>query len=161
RPGGLGERAGWILAAVMVVSTIYLGANHEALVRLSATPTTVSLLLGGVTILAVVELARRSTGWGLVSVTILALVYAMAGPYLPGLLAHRGYGPTRLIEHLYLTTEGIWGIPLGVSADFVYLFILFGSILDVAGGGVLLLGLAERIAGKIGRASCREGGVNA
>jgi TRAP transporter 4TM/12TM fusion protein len=138
---------GWGLAAVAVCSAVYLGLNHEELVRLSATPTTSSLLLGGATLAAVIELTRRTTGWGLVAVAILALLYALAGPYLPGLLAHRGYGPTRLIEHLYLTTEGIWGIPLGVSADFVYLFILFGAILDVAGGGALLLGLADRVAG--------------
>ena len=54
---------------------------------------------------------------------------------------------TRLVEHLYLSTEGIWGIPLGVSADFVYLFVLFGAVLDVAGGGVLLISLADRVAG--------------
>ena len=53
-----------------------------------------------------------------------------------------------MIEHLYLSTEGIWGIPLGVSAQFVYLFILFGAVLDVAGGGALLIGLADRVAGK-------------
>ena len=62
---------------------------------------------------------------------VLALIYALSGPYLPGVLAHRGYGPTRLVEHLYLSTEGIWGIPLGVSADFVFLFVLFGSVLGI------------------------------
>ncbi|NIP83634.1 MAG: TRAP transporter large permease subunit, partial [Gemmatimonadetes bacterium] len=59
-----------------------------------------------------------------------------------------GYGATRLIEHLYLSTEGIWGIPLGVSADFVYLFVLFGAVLEVAGGGALLIAMANRIAGR-------------
>jgi len=84
-------------------------------------------------VLVVLEFARRATGWGLVAVVLLALCYAVAGPYLPGFLAHRGYGFSRLIEHLYLSTEGIWGVPLGVSADFVYLFVLFGSVLDMAG----------------------------
>ena len=60
----------------------------------------------------------------------------------------RGYGATRVIEHLYLTTEGIWGIPLGVSADFVYLFVLFGTVLEAAGGGTLLIGLARSVAGQ-------------
>jgi TRAP transporter 4TM/12TM fusion protein len=94
----------------------------------------------------VLELARRSAGWGLVSVALAALAYAFAGPYLPGFLAHRGYDARRLIEHLYLSTEGVWGIPLGVSADFVYLFVLFGAILEAAGGGELLIGLAGRLA---------------
>jgi TRAP transporter 4TM/12TM fusion protein len=148
---GLGRRletwAGWILAVLAVVSAAYLGMNHEELVQRAASPTTLDLALGLATLVVVLELTRRSTGWGLVAVAGLALVYALSGPYLPGLLAHRGYGPTRLVEHLYLTTEGIWGVPLGVSADFVYLFILFGAVLDVAGGGALLLGLAERVAG--------------
>ena len=77
-----------------------------------------------------------------------ALAYALAGPWLPGILAHRGYGPGRLIEQLFLSTEGIWGVPLGVSADFVYLFVLFGAFLDVAGGGALLIALADRVAGR-------------
>jgi TRAP transporter 4TM/12TM fusion protein len=149
--GGLADRlgtwTGYALAATAVASAFYLAANHEQLVRRAASPTGIDLLLGVLTIVVVLELARRSTGWGLVSVAGLALTYAFVGPYLPGLLAHRGYGPTRLVEHLYLSTEGIWGIPLGVSADFVYLFILFGAILDAAGGGALLLGLASRLAG--------------
>lgn len=143
----LGTWVGWGLAAVAVASALYLGANHEDLVRRAANPTTLDLALGLGTLIVVFELTRRSTGWALVAVAGLALVYAMVGPWLPGLLAHRGYGPTRLIEHLYLTTEGIWGVPLGVSADFVYLFILFGAVLDVAGAGALLMGLAERVAG--------------
>jgi TRAP transporter 4TM/12TM fusion protein len=98
-------------------------------------------------LLVVLELARKTTGWGLVVVALLALVYAVSGPYLPGFLAHRGYGFTRLMEHLYLSTEGIWGVPLGVSADFVYLFVLFGALLDMAGGGALLIGLADRATG--------------
>jgi TRAP transporter 4TM/12TM fusion protein len=106
------------------------------------------LIAGSITVLLVLELARRFTGWGLVTVAIFALAFAFSGPYLPGILAHRGYGVQRLVEHLYLSTEGIWGIPLGVSAQFVYLFILFGAVLDVAGGGALLIGLADRVAGK-------------
>ena len=138
---------GWGFAVVAVASAIYLAMNHEALVRRAATPTSTDLLLGMATLVVVLELTRRTTGWALVTVCMLALLYGMLGPHLPGLLAHRGYGVTRLVEHLYLTTEGIWGIPLGVSADFVYLFILFGAILEVAGGGALLMGLAERVAG--------------
>ena len=135
------------LGVLLVVSCIYLVTQHRALVLRSGAPTPVDLITGVITILIVLELARRLTGWGLVTVCILALIYAVSGPYLPGVFAHRGYGPTRLVEHLYLSTEGIWGIPLGVSADFVYLFVLFGSVLDVAGGGRLLISLADRVAG--------------
>jgi len=136
-----------LLVAATLFSCAYLAMEHEALVRRVGAVRPLDLAAGVLSILLVLELARRTTGWGLVSVAILALVYAWVGPYLPGALAHRGYGPVRLVEHLYLTTEGIWGIPLGVSADFVYLFILFGAVLEAAGGGTLLIALAERAAG--------------
>jgi len=136
----------WIAASVF--TCLYLVSQNRALVARSGSPTTLDLIAGAVAILVVLELTRRSTGWGLVAVVGLALGYAFAGPNLPGILAHRGYSVRRVLEHVYLSTEGIWGIPLGVSADFVYLFILFGAVLDIAGGGTLLIGLAERVAGK-------------
>ncbi len=154
--GGEQSWAGWhyvelVARGLLIVAAVgccfYLVFEHEELVRRAGTPTTFDLVAGGLAILVVLELTRRTTGWALVVVALLALGYALAGPYLPGVLAHRGYSPVRLIEHLYLSTEGIWGVPLGVSADFVYLFVLFGAVLDAAGGGELFIGLSSRIAG--------------
>ncbi len=142
------DRLSWLFAGLTVVVCLYLAWQHQELVRRSGSPTPVDLAFGTLAVLLVLELARRATGWGLVAVCVLALAYAVAGPYLPGFLAHRGYGPERLVEHLYLSTEGIWGVPLGVSADFVYLFILFGAVLEAAGGGALLIALADRVAGR-------------
>ena len=142
------DALGWLFAGLLVVSCAYLALENQELVARSGNPTKMDLVMGAITILLVLELARRATGWGLVAVCLLAIAYAFAGPYLPGYLAHRGYGATRLVEHLYLSTEGIWGIPLGVSADFVYLFVLFGAVLDTAGGGALLIALANKIAGR-------------
>ena len=146
------SRAGWgfnvALGALLVASPLYLVSQNEALVARSGSPTVVDLVAGAVVVAAVLLLAWRATGWGLVAVASAALLYAIAGPWLPGVLAHRGYDPGRLIEQLFLSTEGIWGVPLGVSADFVYLFVLFGTFLDIAGGGALLIGLADRVAGR-------------
>ena len=139
---------GWTLAGLSVMVCAYLALENQELVARSGSPTTADLVMGAIAVVLVIELARRATGWGLIAVCLLALGYAFAGPYLPGILAHRGYGTTRLIEHLYLSTEGIWGIPLGVSADFVYLFVLFGAVLEVAGGGALLIAMANRVAGR-------------
>lgn len=143
-----GGALGWLLAALTVASCVYLVLENRELVARSGQPTSLDLIWGGLAIVLVLELARRATGWGLVSICVLALGYGLAGPYLPGLLAHRGYPVTRLIEHIYLSTEGLWGVPLGVSADFVYLFVLFGAVLDVAGGGALLIALANKVAGR-------------
>jgi TRAP transporter 4TM/12TM fusion protein len=137
----------WLPAVATVVVCAYMVVEHEQLVARAGSPTVPDLVLGVVAVLAVLELARRTTGSGLVAVAVLALAYAFLGPWLPGVLAHRGYGPARMAEHLYLSTEGIWGVPLGVSADFVFLFVLFGAVLDAAGGGALLIALADRAAG--------------
>ena len=155
---GVGVRAlprskwGWgfnfAFGTALVLCALYLVSQNEALVARSGSPTQLDLVAGAVVVVGVLLLALRATGWGLVVVAIGALGYALAGPWLPGVLAHRGYGPGRLIEQLFLSTEGIWGVPLGVSADFVYLFVLFGAFLDVAGGGALLIGLADRVAGR-------------
>ncbi len=137
----------WIAVAIFAFG--YIALEHDALVRRAGAATPLDLVAGALAILVVLELTRRATGPALVVVALAALAYAWAGPWLPGALAHRGYAPRRLIEHLYLTSEGIWGIPLGVSADFVYLFVLFGTVLEAAGGGALLIALASRVAGNV------------
>ena len=138
----------WTLAGLSVLVCLYLASENQELVGRSGNPTRLDLIAGALTVVLVLELARRATGWGLVTVCVLALAYAFSGPYLPGFLAHRGYGVTRVVEQLFLSTEGIWGVPLGVSADFVYLFVLFGAVLDTAGGGALLIALANKVAGR-------------
>jgi len=141
--------ARWIPIAAATFACVYIAVEHESLVRRSGAATGLDLVAGAVALLVVLELARRATGAGLVVVALAALAYAWAGPYLPGVLAHRGYAPRRIIEHLYLGAEGVWGIPLGVSADFVYLFVLFGAVLEASGGGALLIALASRVAGRM------------
>lgn len=137
-----------LLIAATIFSCAYLAIEQNTLVQRAGSATPLDLVAGALAIIVVLELARRATGPALVVVALLALAYAWTGPHLPGILAHRGYGPIRLIEHLYLSAEGIWGIPLGVSADFVFLFILFGALLEAAGGGELLVGMAARVAGR-------------
>jgi len=138
----------WLLVSLSVAVCLYLASESQELVARSGNPTRMDLIAGGIAIVLVLELARRTTGWGLVAVCLLSLAYAFAGPYLPGFLAHRGYGAQRLVEHIFLSTEGLWGVPLGVSADFVYLFVLFGVVLETAGGGALLIALANKVAGR-------------
>ena len=137
-----------LLITAVMLGCLYIVSQQEALVSRVGAATTLDLAAGAVVIVIVLELARRTAGWGLVTVALTAIAYAFSGPYLPGFLSHRGYGAQRLIEHLYLSTEGIWGIPLGVSANFVYLFVLFGAILEAGGGGKLLIGLASRISSR-------------
>jgi TRAP transporter 4TM/12TM fusion protein len=144
--------AGRIAAALLIGAAVfacgYIALQHETLVRRVGSATSLDLAAGVLALIVVLEITRRAVGWPLVVIALGALGYASAGPWLPGILAHRGYSLRRVVEHLYLSAEGIWGVPLGVSADFVYLFVLFGALLEVAGGGVLLVALAARVTGR-------------
>jgi TRAP transporter 4TM/12TM fusion protein len=103
--------------------------------------------MGVLTIVLVLEASRRAVGWPLVIITSLFIFYGLFGPYFPGILAHRGYSFRRIVDHLYLTSEGIFGIPLWVSSTFVYAFVLFGAIFERTGAGEFLMKLAMSLVG--------------
>ena len=102
-------------------------------------PGAVELLWGAVMLVLTLEGARRCAGLFLPLTAVVFLAYAYLGPYLPGLLRHKGYSPSRVLSYLYTTSSGIYGLPLGVSATFIVLFILFGAFLSVSGAGQLFI----------------------
>jgi len=104
--------------------------------------------LGVVAALLVLEATRRVIGWPMTLIAAFFLAYAYFGPYFPGVFAHKGYGFERLFTQLYLTTEGIFGLPLGVAATFVFVFILFGALLEATGAGKFFIDLAYALAGQ-------------
>ena len=136
-----------ILAVIGAGVCLYLVVFYKVLVLRSGLPTILDLVLGGIAILLVLEATRRSIGPELPIVVIVFLIYSYFGPYMPGFFAHRGYTLERIIEHLYMGTEGIFGIPLGVSASFVFLFILFGAVLNKTGMGKFFIDIAMALAG--------------
>lgn len=137
----------FILLVVVVFGYIFVFVNQIAIKGVDVT--TVDLLLGGLGILLTLEVTRRVVGPELPIVAILFILYAKAGPYLPGLLGHRGFSWDRIISHMYLGLEGILGIPIGVSASFVFMFILFGAFLDKTGVGKFFIDLAYSITGHL------------
>jgi TRAP-type uncharacterized transport system fused permease subunit len=88
-------------------------------------------------------------GWSLPLIAIVFLIYAFIGPYLPGLLHHRGYSYTMILDELYLATEGLFGVAASASATFVFLFILFGAFLDKTKVGDFFLTLAHSMTGSM------------
>jgi TRAP transporter 4TM/12TM fusion protein len=104
--------------------------------------------MGGIAVMLVIEGARRTMGESLSIIGVVSLLYAMLGPDLPGVLAHRGYDIVRLVEHLYLGTEGIYGIAIGVVATYVFHFVLFGVLAQASGLGQLFIELATLLAGR-------------
>ncbi len=137
-----------IFALAGFVSIIYIFIFFEDLVFRIGNPTPTDIIMGVITVLVILETARRAFGKVLPIVTIVFLAYSFLGPYIPGELGHRGYRLTRVIDHLYLTNEGIFGIPVGVSATFVFGFVLFGCFFQEAGAGLYLVKLSYAALGR-------------
>ena len=136
-----------VLALLGAWSAFYVYWFHAALVRRVGDPTTLDIITGVLCVLFILEATRRTVGWILPLITACFIGYAFLGPLLPLIIAHRGYTVRRVVDHLYLTTEGIFGIPLWVSSTFVFAFVLFGAILDQTGIGEYLIKLAFSLFG--------------
>lgn len=136
-----------LLAVLGAAAPAYIIYEYQNLVLRAGTVSDMDLAVGIIGIILVIEAARRVVGIPMVCVVLVFIAYAFAGPYMPGVLAHRGLTPAQLVSHLYFTTEGIFGIPLGVSSTFIFLFILFGAYLESTGLGKFFIDLANAIAG--------------
>lgn len=136
-----------ILAFIGVGVTGYVVWNYRALVERAGDYTTIDIIVGIIAILLVLEACRRVVGIPILVIACTFIVYSYVGPYMPGFLNHRGYPVHRIVTHLYFTTEGIMGIPLGVCSTFIFLFILFGAFLEKTGIGKFFIDLSNAIAG--------------
>jgi TRAP-type uncharacterized transport system fused permease subunit len=141
-----------LFALLASAVSIYIFLEFNSLVFRAGLPLKSDLIVGAFAILLVLEGARRSIGPPLPIIAFLVLINCYLGPYfldIPGLsfFAHRGYSVERIIEHMYLGTEGIFGIPLGVVATFVFHFVLFGIFISKTGLGQLFIDLAMALAG--------------
>ncbi|HGY09574.1 MAG TPA: TRAP transporter fused permease subunit [Oceanithermus profundus] len=142
----------WLVDGALVAASLAMGGylyhNYEDIIDRFGWWEPSDVYLGIVAIVLVLEATRRAIGWPMTIIAALFIGYAYAGPHMPGVLAHKGYGTDRLVGQLYLTTEGIFGVPLGVAATFVFIFILFGSLLEATGAGKFFIDLAYALAGK-------------
>ncbi|SOD91858.1 TRAP transporter permease [Caenispirillum bisanense] len=150
--GGLGDRLSvvdWPLAVAGMASSLYLVVFFEDIFIANAGfPSPLDYIMGLLAIVMVLEAARRTMGETLPVIGTAALLYAVLGPYLPGMLAHRGYDIIRMVNHLYLGTEGIYGVAIGVVATYVFHFVLFGVLAQASGLGQLFIELATILAGR-------------
>lgn len=138
----------WILIILAVASGLYIVVFYQDIVMRAGAYTTMDTIFGIIMILLLLEATRRSVGWVLVGIAGFFLIYNFIGPYIPGLLGHKGYSLERVVSQMYLTTEGIFGIPLGVSANYIFLFIFLTSMLEKLGMGEFLLRLAMSLMGR-------------
>ncbi len=150
--GGQGDKlsfADWPLAIAAGGISLYLIVFFKKIFIVNiGFPTLPEYLMGLLAIIMVTEACRRVMGNTLPTIGALSLLYAVLGPHLPGVLAHRGYDIIRIVEHLYLGTEGIYGVAVGVVATYVFHFVLFGVMAQASGLGQLFIDLAMILAGK-------------
>jgi len=135
-------KAAWydvVLALLAASTTVYVFLNYIGIVGRAGMPNMADLVVGAVLIVLVLEGARRVTGWALPVLGIGFMLYALFGRSLPGFFGHRGYSWSDLSSFLFVSTDGIYGTAVGVSASYIYLFILFGAFMEKSGMGLSLI----------------------
>lgn len=143
-----GKSVTWLLATVGVGVMFYHVVFFDQIADRYGELTRAEFYLGAVAIVVLLEATRRTIGWPIVILAIAFLLYAYFGYLLPGEAGHRGYNASRIISQLYLGGGGIFGTPLGVSATFVILIVLFGAVLEHSGAGKVLMDIATSMTGR-------------
>jgi TRAP transporter 4TM/12TM fusion protein len=139
----------WVLAFAGAFAGSYLFLFHDALSQRPGLPTTLDLVTGTAGILLLLEATRRALGLPMVIVAVVFIVYTFGGQYMPDVIQHRGASLVKFLNHQWLTTEGVFGIALGVSTSFVFLFVLFGTLLERAGAGNWMMQISIALLGHL------------
>jgi TRAP transporter 4TM/12TM fusion protein len=148
-PRGYVPAADWVLAAAGAFAGAYLFLFYRELATRPGQPTTFDLVTAGAGILLLLEATRRSLGLPMVFVASAFIFFTFAGPYMPEAIQHKGASISKFLQHQWLTTEGVFGIALGVSTSFVFLFVLFGTLLDKAGAGNWMMQISIALLGHL------------
>lgn len=136
-----------VLGLIGMACWLYIVVNFDSLVRRSGNNTPLDVAVGIVGILVLFESCRRIVGLPIMIIAGSFIVFAFAGKYLPGFLHHRGYSLQRVVCHLFYNTEGIMGTPIGACSTFIFLFILFGALLEKTGIGHFFIDVCNALAG--------------
>ncbi|MEP7281106.1 MAG: TRAP transporter permease [Rubrivivax sp.] len=125
----------WMLAAVAAFCAAYIMIFYRELSTRPGAPITQDLVVAVLGLTLLLEAARRALGLPMVILAIVFIIYIFGGPHMPDMIAHKGASLGKGMSHLWLTTEGVFGVALGVSSGFIFLFVLFGALLETAGAG--------------------------
>lgn len=139
--------ADWTIAIVASFCAAYYFLDYEAISERVGAPSMQDIIVACIGVPLLLEAARRSLGPALLIIASIFLLYSFFGNYMPELIEHKGYSLSQVVNHQWVTTEGVFGIALGVSADFVFLFVLFGALLEKAGAGNYFIQLAFSLLG--------------
>lgn len=138
----------WCLVALTLAVMLYIPLRYDYIIYNMGNYSTLETVIGLIGILLVMEACRRCVGMPIIIIVSVFIVYTLFGNYIPGTFGHRGYSLARLASHMFFTTEGIFGTPIGVCSTFIYLFILFGAFLEKTGVGKLFIDISNAIAGR-------------
>jgi TRAP transporter 4TM/12TM fusion protein len=125
----------FVLALLGIAVIAYMLIDFEDFIYRAVVPNSWDKIFGTILIILVLEAARRTSGWIMPAVVIAFLIYAFIGPELPKPWTHRGYDIDRIVGHMYMTLEGIFGVPIDVSSTFIILFTIYGAVLESSGAG--------------------------
>lgn len=135
-----------LITAIAAIGYVVL--NFNEFIHRAGNPNTADIIMGTLAILLVLEGTRRAVGWVLPFIACIFIFYTLFGNFIPGTFGHPGFSYDRLINQLYISTEGLFGTALGVASTFVFLFIFFGSLLQRTGAGQFFIDLAVSLAGR-------------
>jgi TRAP transporter 4TM/12TM fusion protein len=137
-----------LIAALACYCALYLVINLDAINNRYGSPILADVVVGSLLVILLMEAARRTIGPALPVISSLFIAYCFLGPYMPDIIAFKGTSLNRFVGQMTMSTEGIYGIPLDVSATIVFLFVLFGAMLDKAGGGYYFIQLSLSLLGR-------------
>ncbi len=152
---------GWVIDAAFFAGAMITGGYMvlylDEIIRRAGFWSQTDIIVGCIAVVTVLEASRRAVGLGMTIIGVIAILYAFAGPrgelpwlgqFMPGILEHRGYNLDRVVGQLYLGQEGIFGLPLGVAATFIFVFVLFGAFLESTGAGKFFIDMAYAATGR-------------
>ncbi len=137
----------WVLIALSVSVPVYVWVDYMGVVERAGMPDTADAVIATLLVLLVLESSRRTSGWALPILSVLFIAYGLYGRSMPGIFGHRGYTWLQLSNHFFANTEGIYGTSVSVAASYIFLFILFGTVMGKSGMGAFFNDLAMALAG--------------
>ena len=139
----------WLLAIVAAFAAGYFILFYAQLATRPGQPTTMDIVTASIGLVLLLEATRRAVGLPMTVLAILFLAYIMFGKYMPDVIAHKGASLERMLSHQWLTTEGVFGVALGVSVSYIFIYVLFGALLDRAGAGNYMMQVSFALLGHL------------
>jgi TRAP transporter 4TM/12TM fusion protein len=139
----------WVFAAVGAFAGAYLLLFYAELATRPGVPILMDIVVASVGMVLLLEATRRAVGAPMTILALVFLAYIFLGPYLPDVVSHKGASLQRALSHMWLTTEGVYGVALGVSVAFIFIYVLFGSLLDRAGAGNYMMQVSFAMLGHL------------